>query len=193
MKSRLVSTCSKTIYVALLVPMFSSTAQADNEDVIAMCARIATVGDRILCLENALRRSSPGISAPTPEPQVQQPPAEEASAVANVDNDIVSPSAETEPRASDIAPQVNENFGLKEKRPVEETTAMRVIVTSVRRSLRNKLIFETKDGHVWQQTDQRTARYEDAPFAAEIRPGSLGSFFLKPDSSSVSVRVRRDK
>ncbi|MCH7502892.1 MAG: hypothetical protein IIA10_06015, partial [Proteobacteria bacterium] len=31
---------------------------ADNEEAIAHCAKIASVGDRILCLENALRRPS---------------------------------------------------------------------------------------------------------------------------------------
>ena len=31
---------------------------ADNEEAIARCAKIASVGDRILCLENALRRES---------------------------------------------------------------------------------------------------------------------------------------
>jgi hypothetical protein len=105
----------------------------------------------------------------------------------------VSPTAAADSGVSDIVPQGDENFGLKEKRPVEDATTMRVTVTSVRKSLRNMLIFETENGQVWQQTDQRTVRYEDTPFEADIRPGSMGSFFLKPESGSMSIRVRRDE
>lgn len=182
MNNRPVSTGTKTVGAALFVSMFSSMAHADNEGVIASCARIASVGDRILCLETALRRSSPEVVSPPPEARVSPPPE-------NVAPKIV----ETTPEVNETAPLVDPDYGLKEKRPVEEATTMRVTVTSVRKSLRNKLIFETEEGHVWQQTDQRSVRYDDAPFAAEIRPGSLGSFFLKPDSSNLSVRVRRDK
>jgi hypothetical protein len=193
MNNRLVSTGTKTVCAALFVSAFCSMAHADNEDVIALCARVAGVGDRILCLENALRRSSQEVAAPPPAPQVLPPPEKVAAAVADVEDDIVSPIPEADSEVSDIVPQVDENFGLKETRPVGEAMTIRVTVTSVRKSLRNMLIFETENGQVWQQTDQRIVRYEDAPFVAEIRSASMGSFFLKPESSSMSVRVRRNK
>jgi hypothetical protein len=182
MKNRPVSTGTKTVSAALFVSVFSSMAHADNEDAIALCARNASVGDRILCLETALRRSSKVAVSPPPEAQVLPPP-----------ENVAPPIVETTPEVNETAPLVDQNFGLKEKRPVVEAHTIRVTVTSVRKSLRNKLIFETEDGQVWQQTDQRTVRYEDAPFEADIRSGSIGSFFLKPESSSMSIRVRRDE
>jgi len=87
----------------------------------------------------------------------------------------------------------DENYGLKEKRPPQEANTLQVTVTSVSKNLSNRFVFETESGQIWLQTDQRRARFEDTPFKAEIRPGSMGSFFLKPDSSTVSVRVRREK
>ena len=182
MKNRSVLTGTKTVGAVLFVSVFCSMAHADNEDIIASCARIAGVGDRILCLETALRRSSQEVVSPPPEAQVLPPP-----------ENVAPPIVETTPEVNDTAPLVDKNYGLKEKLPAVEPQTIRVTVTSVRKNLRNKLIFETEDGQVWQQTDQRTVRYEDTPFVADIRPGSMGSFFLKPESSSISVRIRRDE
>lgn len=94
---------------------------------------------------------------------------------------------------TDDAPVADENYGLKEPLPPPEENTLQVTVISVSKNLSNRFLFATEGGQVWLQTDQRRARFEDTPFKAEIRPGSMGSFFLKPDSSTVSVRVRREK
>ena len=63
-----------------------ATAQSENEDVIAHCARISSPGDRILCLEDALRGPVPVESAkpqdevPTDTAQVPQETLPEADA-----------------------------------------------------------------------------------------------------------------
>jgi len=183
-------TRDNALYGAFLVFLCGASAHADNEDVIAQCARIATVGDRILCLENALRQSAHeavetpvAVATPTKEPTV----VEEATA-----NE--KPIAEAPPPIVEDAPQADEDFGLKEKRPpIREASAVQVTVTSVRKNLTNRFIFETDSGQRWLQTDQRTVRYGDAPFDAEIRPASMGSYFLKPVAGGASVRVRREK
>lgn len=152
---------------ALLVFLCSMSAQADNEDAIARCARLAAVSERILCLEDALRHSCH---------EVDLTPVAKATSV---------PANET--------PPANENFGLKEKRPPKDENAIRVTVISVRENLNSKFVFETENGQVWLQTDQRKVRYRDIPFEAEISPASMGSFFLKPVAGGVSIRVNRDK
>ena len=70
---------------------------------------------------------------------------------------------------------------------------MQVTVTAVTKNLLGKLVFETENGQVWLQVDQRVVRLDDTPFAAEIRPATMGSFFLRPDDGRVSIRVRREK
>lgn len=58
---------SKACLVAAVVTVLTSgSVHADNEDVIAECARISSTGDRILCLENALRGLSGESEAVTP-------------------------------------------------------------------------------------------------------------------------------
>lgn len=175
-----VSKNMNAVYGALLTFFFASPAQADNEDTIATCARIASVGDRILCLESALRQSSHEEDETSPTIIVPAKEKEEAA-------------VEAVPPNSDDAVAVDENFGLKATRPREETNAVQVTVTSMRKSLTNKFVFATADGQVWLQTDQRKIRYGDVPFEAEIRPASMGSFFLRPVAGGLSIRVRREK
>lgn len=173
---------------ALLVFAFAAPAHADNEDAIARCARIAAVGDRILCLENALRQSSHEAESPVVK---ATPPNETTSIeVAPVIKTVASEAPLA--NAEDVPPTI-ENFGLKEKRAPDAANTVQVTVTSVRKNLTDRLIFQTEDGHLWLQTDQRSVRYRDVPFDAEIRAASMGSFFLKPVAGGVSVRVRREK
>ena len=208
------------IYGALFVLVCALPADADNEDAIARCARIATVGDRILCLEDALRQTSSEIGEsqsqagmlPASAKQTKtSPPSESEGRESYLEADVLPASekqsvtssppetdappstVEVTPVLTDDASLTNENFGLKEQRPPKEVNTIQVTVTYVRKNLSNKFIFETEDGQVWLQTDQRKVRYGDMPFKAEIRPASMGSFYLKPDSGGVSVRVRREK
>lgn len=181
------------MYGALFVLVCAPPVHADNEDAIAACARIATVGDRILCLENALRQSSGEVGESDPEAAVLPASAKQTATSPPLEAAVSSSAAVATSVLTDDAPVADESYGLKEPRPPQEANSLQVTVTTVRKNLSNRFIFETEGGQIWVQTDQRRARYEDTPFKAEIRPGSMGSFFLKPDSSAVSVRVRREK
>ena len=177
------------IYGSLFILVCGSPAHADIEDAIAVCAGITAEDDRILCLENALRQSSS---------EALESDAEAAASSVSKNQNATSPPAAaatpviTEPVITDDAPVADENYGLKEPSPKEDDT-LQVTVTSVSKNLKNRFLFATEGGQVWLQTDQRRALFEDTPFKAEIRPGSMGSYFLKADSSTVSVRVLREK
>ena len=181
------------VYAGLFVLVSGLPAHADNEDVIARCARIASAGDRILCLENALRQSSSELAQSQAKPET--PPAATGQAATPAPNEAPLPASTTEaPREWTGDPvSTNESFGLKADRSARDANAVQVTVVSMRKNLGDKFVFETEDGQVWLQTDQRTIRYGDVPFEAEIRPASMGSFFLKPYAGGVSVRVRREK
>lgn len=217
-----VSQYRNAMYGTLFVLLCGSLAYADNEDAIATCARIAAVGDRILCLENALRQPSSEVGeshaeaavlpasakqtdeSPNPETEAPESHMDEDVLPASATQSVTSPPPEAAVSSSaaavtataivtDDAPVAAENYGLKEPQPPQEANTLQVIVTSVRKNLSNRFVFETEDDQVWLQTDQRTVRYEETPFKAEIRPASMGSFFLKPDSGGASIRVRREK
>ena len=68
-----------------------------------------------------------------------------------------------------------------------------MIVVAVDENAYGKLLFTTESGQVWRQTDQGRPRYRQIPFEAVIRNGAAGSFFIKPLSGGVAVRVKRSK
>lgn len=89
---------------------------ADNEDAIARCAKIASVGERILCLENALRRA-PGDSdrvsytdeMPTPEAITVGPESGAADlAVAGAESAVTTAVRDVEePASEELVPEIS--------------------------------------------------------------------------------------
>ena len=218
--------CNKN-YSALLLPMLmiwpALTLPAENEEAIARCARIASVGDRILCLEDTLRESSlavePAIAADavveeslTAEAGVSAAAAAIAVGSADLTHDVTEAAVQSPPMQVTTAPQAEETipaavdaamvvgasdpqqFGLSEaqKNP-EPLESVNVIVVAVDENAYGKSLFTTESGQVWRQTDQGRPRYRQIPFEAVIRNGAAGSFFIKPLSGGVAVRVKRSK
>jgi len=218
--------CNKN-YSALLLSMLmiwpALTLPAENEEAIARCAKIASVGDRILCLEDTLRESSlagePAIAADavveeslTAEAGVSAAAAAIAVGSADLTHDVTEAADQSPPMQVTTAPQAEETipaavdaatvvgtsdpqqFGLSEaqKNP-EPLESVNVIVVAVDENAYGKLLFTTESGQVWRQTDQGRPRYRQIPFEAVIRNGAAGSFFIKPLSGGVAVRVKRSK
>jgi hypothetical protein len=214
-------------YGALLLPLLmlwpALTAPAENEEVIARCAKIPGVGDRILCLEDALRESSqPGEAAVAADAVVEENPTPESGASAaaaavavgsaefaeevtepagqSVPTDVASATqaAETIPAAVDAVTAADtseaQQFGLsKVQNKPKPLDSVNVVVVAVDRSAYGKLLYTTDSGQVWRQTDQGRPSYRQIPFDAEIRKGAAGSFFIRPLSGGAAVRVKRSK
>jgi hypothetical protein len=174
---------------AVLALLAGAMVHADSEDEIARCARIPSVGDRIVCLEDALRRADdPHASMRT------ETPGDGANTSASDTGTADETARAATERASEGATQAREaaEFGLDESRKqAESPESIRVTVVAIDKNAYGKLRYITGDGQVWQQIDQRTPRYPDVPFPAEIRSAAAGSFFLQPLSSGVAVRVQR--
>jgi hypothetical protein len=100
--------------------------------------------------------------------------------------------APTTGTAIDAAP-AEEPFGLKEEDPPVVEESIDVTVTSVSENLQGKMIFRTEDGQTWVQVDQRKGRFPGVPFDAEIRPATMGSYFVQAAGGRVSIRVRREE
>lgn len=186
---------------AVLILVTVTSAAAEVDDVIADCARIRSTGDRILCLEEALRRldsdsdapvsgeapvdaNATGVVSEVPAPQPQ-------GAAETVMSAAPDPSSE---QAAGVPADGADSFGLPpEQSQPERPETMLVTVTSVRQNAYGKLVFSTERGQEWIQTDQASRRFRDIPFDAEIRAAASGSFFLRRASGGPSIRVRRRK
>lgn len=161
----------------LLLLLATAAAYGGNEDEIVRCARIASTGDRILCLEEALRRASDlkdeAPSKPGPE--------ETAEARSHDREDIRAGVA-----------NADERFGLEStEKYAGSPDSIEVVVVAADENAYGKLVYTTQDGQVWRQSDQRSPRTPELPFDAEIRRAAAGSFFLIPLSGGIAIRVQR--
>jgi len=182
-------------------PMILFAHQSDFETLLKNCASIDNDGQRHSCYDQVLRPNyeTDGSQIPAaaetsdkPEPvspSQAQRELEEGKAI-EVEKSGPQESQPVEVVADE--PVEVEKFGLKEKQP-RESVHITVTVKEVRKSLTNRYVYITTNGQVWMQIDTRNVRYHDVPFVAEIRSASLGSYYLKPESDGVSVRVRREK
>ena len=161
----------------LLLLLAAAAAYGDNEDEIARCARIASTGDRILCLEEALRRAS----------ERKNETAGKGAADGPVARSGGSAAASPPPAAA-----ADEQFGLENtERYAASPDSIEIVVVAVEENVYGKLVFTTQEGQVWRQSDQRSPRTPELPFDAEIRRAAAGSFFLKPLSGGIAIRVQR--
>ena len=166
----------------LLLLLAAAAAYGDNEDEIARCARIASTGDRILCLEEALRRASDRKNETTGKGAAGGPAA--GVPVARSGGNV---AASPPPAAA-----ADERFGLENtEKYAASPDSIEVVVVAAEENVYGKLVYTTQDGQVWRQSDQRSPRTPELPFDAEIRRAAAGSFFLKPLSGGIAIRVQR--
>ena len=181
-------------YLGIILLLTASlAAAADPDDAIAECARISSTGDRILCLEDALRRLSPAPQARPGPGDVKATGQREVTAEPQVQAELPATAAVATENATERSGEI-EQFGLDEAQQRQERPdSITVEVTRVSESAYGKMLLTTADGQVWRQTDQARARMPEVPFDAEIRSGASGSFFIQASSGGRAVRVRRER
>lgn len=136
----------------------------------ASCTAIANDTERLACYDRALR---PAVQGPAANPDERR------------QERRVRESAAPAPAAVPPAPAVRAGV------PADETIAP-IIVVGIRALPGREVTFTTEDGVAWVQTDsQRLVGLPETPFAAEIKPGTMGSYFLVPTERGRAVRVRR--
>jgi hypothetical protein len=157
---------------------------SDNERLACYdCAGLASDAERLACFDSALRPepARPIAQAPqrTPRPAVAPAPAPPAA-----------PAAAPAPAPSVAAPDARAAEARERTGSPNEREPFPIVVVALRR-LDGRLSFITDGGEIWVQTDGRNAVLPDPPFAAEIKPGSMGSKFLVPANVSRAIRVVR--
>ena len=192
------------------VPLALSAQQGDINAALKACAAIDDDGQRLSCYDQILRPGKtpdrtelPATSVYSeesgPAMAVQERGDSQETAAAAAAAAVQAPAAaqvKADQPAAKPAPvevsEATETFGLKEKQP-RDSVSITVTVNGIRKNLNDRFVYTTTEGQVWLQIDKRRVHYDEVPFVAEIRSAALGSFYLKPESDGVSVRVRREK
>lgn len=103
-----VTRTQRTLLFCAITSILSEPVLANNEDIIARCATIATVGDRIVCLEDALRHAPQAAEA---LPAVTEAPAPSPTKPVTAANATVEITSGATVEVATAAPQVVESIG----------------------------------------------------------------------------------
>ena len=81
------------------------------------------------------------------------------------------------------------------QKDIEENkiTSVTVELTSHKKDRNGKYRFTMKDGAVWVQSDSFRRPLKKGPFMVTISEGTFGSYIMRPEKGSWSVRVKRIK
>jgi hypothetical protein len=143
------------------------------------CTAIVNDTERLACYDRALRGTSPDAAPGTAaEPRERQNERSVRDATAPA-----APAAPAAPVARAPAPAASSRF--------ETPAIVPIVVVGIRALPGRGATFTTEDGQIWVQTDSQGTNFPAVPFAAEIKPGAMGSSFLVPKDRGRAVRVRR--
>lgn len=155
------------------------------------CTAIENDAERLACYDRALRTPAPA-SAPTQAAPAAQAPAQAAPSAAP---SATSPAA-TEPRserrirgssapAAPAAPAAGDSGD-----DDIDDRIIPIVIVGVGAYPGRGTVFTAQDGATWVQSDtQRVGNLPETPFEAELKPGTMGSYFLVPKQGR-AIRVR---
>lgn len=119
--------------------------------------------------------------------------------------DLVSPPKEVAPAAPDTASAPPASAGEQAHSTAaaapagvptvvtdDEESAMPVVVIGMRKYPGRSATFTTDNGDVWVQIGAEGVYLPKVPFKAELRPASMGTYFLRPADFGWRVHVRRN-
>ena len=191
-------------YLACVLLILAVPAAADDaEDAIAGCARLASTGDRILCLENALRELSPGADRGAPAPGAQSTPpvvvpAAAATPVA-IERSTASPGAGVGTDQDQLDDEIGEEQVRARTQTHEEQLAdlrseTNLRVASYRTVPFERLVIELENGQIWRQIQgdvQRVRVSLDRNQTVDIAESRYGGYQLRLNEMKRTIRVER--
>jgi hypothetical protein len=165
------------LFGSIFALLLCTPVAAENEETIARCAKIASVGDRILCLENALRRASGDSNRvsdademPTPEAATVEPASAAADhALAGSESEVITEARHIpEPASEELVPEISPDVSVSstatpanelgaeqvaQRNDSNDPTATRVNANIVAFDVvgTGRLRFRLDNDQVWQQ------------------------------------------
>jgi len=161
------------VAVAGLVALFGAATVRDGavaaQDTTS-CAQIAAAAERLACYDRAL--------PPTETPSATTPPVAP----------LHSAPSQPPPLVDVATPAAAPSSGTDAEQP----EATPVVVVGMRKYPGRSATFMTDKGDVWIQIGAESVYLPKVPFDAELRPASMGTYFLRPSDYGWRVQVRRN-
>jgi hypothetical protein len=177
------------VFAAMLIATATTLAAAHAVGQGAVpCTALEDDAERLACYDRALRGSPPAPAIAAPAPAVAAPAAASAAPAAT------PPAAAAPPPGAPAAPQP-QHVAAAPAPPAaagasSDQEIIPIVVVATRALPGRETTFTTEDGASYVQTDsQRLDSLPRTPFAAEIKRGAIGSYFLVPQDRR-AIRVR---
>lgn len=160
--------------VAMVIAADAGTASAaDAAEALRKCANMSDDAARLACYDALAQKGArPDKTLTTPQ---------------------ASPPARTAQPPEITDRQQREAFGKPLVPRLDAIQEILVTVVQSRKTRYGKLIFTTEGGQVWRDVGDKSSFIPKRPFAASIKKGALGSFFLVITGTKTAVRVKRVK
>ena len=203
------------LYVAAAALLTNTAAVAQSQEAIAECSKIASTGDRILCLEEALRSLDSDAPPVTEAPAVVDAApvvgddiataAAAAGVAATGESEETEPAVAAEPRpaetgdadigAEQLEARARRNMSREEALASLES-AHNLAVAEYRTVPYDRLVVELENGQVWRQIkgDVQKIRVNlSKNQTVDIMESSLGGYQLRLNEMRRIIRAERIK
>ncbi len=166
------------------------TAPAEAQSSVP-CTAIVNDMERLACYDRALRGTSPAAAPATTAPAATVTPAATGTSEPRERQSDRAARNTAAPAAPAAAPAPTPPPAPAASSRFEAPAIVPIVVVGIRAPPGRNATFTTEDGQIWVQTDSQGTNFPAVPFAAEIKPGAMGSSFLVPKDRGRAVRVRR--
>lgn len=168
-----------------------ATPAADALDAVAKCADIPGTAERLQCFDGAAVKAKSVLDEARKQAEAEQKPESEGGLLAWFG---FAPEEKPVTKPEDFGRNID--VGPKPGEP-KEITEISSKVLEFAQNAHGKSIFILDNGQVWRQIDGDTTEFyyreKDGPLMVTISKGMLGSFVLKAQGKSGSLKVRRVK
>ena len=168
-----------------------ATPAADALNAVAKCAEIAGTPERLQCFDTAAVGAKRVLDDARQQAEAEQKPESQESLLSWFG---FSPAEKPVTKPEDFGQNVS--LAPKADQP-PEITEISSKVLEFAQNAHGKSIFVLDNGQVWRQIEGDTTEFyyreKDGPMQIRISKGMMGSFILKVDGKSGSLKVRRVK
>jgi hypothetical protein len=168
-----------------------ATPAADALNAVAKCAEISGTPERLQCFDAAAVGAKQVLDDARKQAEAEQKPESDGSLLSWFG---LTPEEKPVTKPADFG----KNISLApDPNAPKEITEISSKVVEFAQNAHGKSIFILDNGQVWRQIDGDTTEFyyreKDGPMQVTIATGMLGSFVLKVEGKSGSLKVRRVK
>lgn len=180
-------------FLLLLVPLAAPATAQETTDPILVCSELAKPDARLACFDNEAQKRRAAARAKASAPAESAVSAAQMAPAKNIAaTPAVAPPTSTKPADDTIGLDGKQLSARRKAEGIEAQVAQPILaaVEHLTMTPGHQYYFALDNGQLWESTDTVASLFLSPREQVRIRPGALGSFFLKT-KEGLSIRVHR--